>query len=107
MVRAFLVAVVVVVVSVLGGTLGYRLFLGLSWSNSFHHACLVLGEHPAAQHPDTASGNAFVGIYIMYARLVFLSVVAILVFPVVHRILHTLHLDEAPVRSNGRGNDGI
>ena len=91
--RTFLVTSLIVIISVLGGTLGCNLFLGFPLSDSFHHACLILGEHSPERQPDTTSGKIFVGLYVMYARLVFLTVVALLVLPMLHRILHTLHLD--------------
>ena len=93
LIRAYLVTVLIVVVSVLGGTLGYWYFEGHAWSDSFHHACLVLGEHSPERPPETTSGKLFVGMYILYARLVFFTVVAILVLPLLHRILHKLHLE--------------
>ena len=90
---AFLVTVLIVFFSVLGGTLGYRLFVGLTWGDSFHNACLVLAEHSPERQPKTTSGQIFVGMYVMYSRAVFFAVVAILVLPLLHRMLHKLHLD--------------
>lgn len=94
---AFLITMLIVMFSVLGGTLGFRFFAGLAWSDSFHHACLVLGEHSPYKQPESTLGKVFVGLYIMYARLVFFTVVAILVLPLLHRVLHRLHLDTMDV----------
>ena len=105
LVRAFLATILIVGLSVLGGTLGYRTCVGLSWDDSFHHACAVLGEHLPEQYPETTAGKVFSGIYIMYARLVFLSVVAILILPLLHRILHKLHLDTTAIDSNDHAED--
>lgn len=93
--RAFLLTLGIVAISVIGGTLGYRFFLDLPWADAFHHACLVLGEHSPESQPQTAWGKAFVGLFVMYSRLVFFSIVTILALPLLHRILHKLHLDEA------------
>ena len=103
--RALLLTVFIFVLSVLGGTLGYRMCVGHSWSDSFHHACLVLGEHLPKEYPQTPAGKVFSGIYIMYARLVFVSVVAILILPLFHRILHKLHLDTTVAASGDAAKD--
>ena len=61
---------------------------------AFHDACLVLGERPLPQKPESESGKFFVGFYVMYSRLVFFAVVMILVLPLLHRLFHKLHLDD-------------
>jgi len=91
--RTFLLVMSIIFLSMICGTLGFRIFAGDSWDSSFHHACLVLGDQQPEHYPDTAAGKIFSGVYVMYARLVFLSAVALLFLPVLHRILHKLHLD--------------
>ena len=91
--------------SILFGTLVYRFLDDLPWSDSFLHACLVLGEHTPRRYPETTPGKIFAGMYVMYARMVFFSVIAILILPLVHRILHRLHLDTPSADSTGTGDD--
>ena len=89
---AFLLTLALIGVSVIAGSVGYRIFAGFEWSDAFHQSCLVLGEN-SGEHPENTAGKVFNGIYVMYARLVFFSVVAMLMLPILHRILHKLHLD--------------
>jgi hypothetical protein len=103
--RALLATILIVAFSVLGGTLGYQVFVGLSWSDAFHHACLVLGEHTPVRQPQATSGKIFAGVYILYARLVFFSVVAIITLPLLHRVLHELHLDTGDTSSGDAGDE--
>jgi hypothetical protein len=93
--RVFLIMLAIIAFSLLLGTLGYRLIAGLQWSDAFFQACLVLGEHAVERHPDTTVGKVFAGLYVMYARLVFFTVVALLFVPVLHRVLHKLHLESS------------
>jgi len=91
--RAFLITVLIVGLSILAGTLGFHWFVDLSWSDSFHRTCLVLGEHTLHKTPEATSGKIFVGLYVMYSRLVFFAIIVILVMPLLHRVFHKLHLD--------------
>ena len=51
------------------GTLGYHFLVGTDWDDSFHCACLVLGNHDVAIHPESAVGKVFAGLYVMYGGL--------------------------------------
>jgi hypothetical protein len=92
--RVFLITVLIVAVSISGGTLGYHYLVDLSWGDAFHSACLILGDHPPTHHSESEWGKIFEGIYILYARLAFFSLVTLLLLPLLHRILHKLHLEE-------------
>jgi hypothetical protein len=102
---AFLLIVLLAAVSMLIGTLGYHFLAWCDWSDSFHFACLVLGNHDINLHPQSTEGRAFDGLYVMYARLVFISMAAILAAPILHRILHTLHLETGESRSQDGDQD--
>src|SRR3990167_2063241 len=43
---------------------------------------------------DSAAGKLFAGLYALYAGIVFLGAAALLIAPVLHRMLHKLHLAE-------------
>ena len=93
--KALSVTVLLAAISVCIGTLGYHLLAGCEWSDAFHLACLILGSHDISLRPESTAGGVFAGLYVMYARLVFVSILAILAAPLLHRILHSLHLDPA------------
>lgn len=87
------VAVLVSVVSLIGGMAGYVYFEGLVWLDAFLNASMLLGGMGPIWSPTTPSGKAFAGLYALYAGLVFLAVASIILAPVVHRVLHRFHWD--------------
>lgn len=89
---AFLITMGIIVGSVLLGTGGYRWIVGVPWDEAFHHTCLILGDHDVELKAKTFGGRFFAGFFVLYARLVFVTLVAILLAPILHRILHKLQL---------------
>lgn len=87
-------ALAVVLVSLLVGVAGYVYFEHLSWLDGFLNAAMLLGGMGPVESPQTAGGKLFAGLYALYAGMVFLVVVAIALAPVVHRVLHTFHIED-------------
>lgn len=80
-----------VLVSLGGGMAGYMHFEHLAWRDAFLNAAMLLGGMGPVNAPLSPGGKLFAGAYALYAGLVFLVVLAILLTPVVHRVLHTFH----------------
>lgn len=75
------------------GVLGYHHFAQLTWLNSFHMACLILtGMGPVAEM-QTAGAKIFDSLYALYSGVAFLTIAAVFFTPIVHRIMHILHVD--------------
>ncbi len=81
----------VIVLSLLGGMLGYEHFEHLSWRSAFLNTAMLLGGMGPVDPPLTDGGKVFAGTYALYAGLVFLLVAGVLLSPVIHRIAHTVH----------------
>ena len=90
----FAVAFLLVVVSILGGMLGYEHFESLGWHDAFENSAMLLGGMGPVNNPVTDHGKLFAGFYALYAGLVFLIIASILMAPIIHRILHLLHWEE-------------
>jgi hypothetical protein len=91
--RYSLFALVLILVSILIGVLGYHYFAALSWIDSFQMACLILtGMGPTDPMP-TNEAKIFSSIYALYSGISFLTVSAIVFSPILHRILHILHVE--------------
>lgn len=87
------IALAVLLVSLGGGTLGYRLTEGMSWVDALLNAAMILtGMGPAAPLHSTA-GKLFASGYALYSGVVFLVVAGLLVAPFIHRLLHRLHME--------------
>lgn len=80
-------------VSVIIGTLGYHYIATLTWLNSFHMTCMILtGMGPVAEM-KTASAILFSSFYALYSGVAFLSITAVFFAPIIHRLLHILHVE--------------
>jgi hypothetical protein len=92
--RYGLFALGLIVFSVLLGTLGYHHFGQISWLNSFHMACMILtGMGPVAEM-TTPTAKIFSSMYALYSGVAFLSIIAVFFAPIIHRLLHILHVEQ-------------
>lgn len=73
------------------GMAGYAHFERLAWRDAFLNTAMLLGGMGPVNMPQTPGGKMFAGIFALYAGLVFLVVVAIVLAPIIHRVLHTFH----------------
>jgi hypothetical protein len=76
------------------GMLGYTTFESLSWIDAFLNSAMLLGGMGPVNPPQTAAGKLFAGIYALYAGLLFIVTAALLLGPVLHRVLHHFHWDD-------------
>lgn len=83
----------VVAVSLGLGMLGYHGFGRQSWIDAFLNAAMLLGGMGPVGELATSSGKIFAGIYALYAGLVLIAVASLLLAPVLHRVLHRVHLE--------------
>lgn len=87
-------AMVLLVASLGIGVAGYHYFNDLPWLDSLLNAAMILtGMGPV----DPMKNNAakwFASFYAIFSGVVFLSTVAVFLSPIVHRLLHKLHVDE-------------
>lgn len=92
--KHFLLAVLLLAVSLWIGMFGYEHFERLSWHDAFLNTTMLLGGMGPVDQPKTDAGKLFAGWYALYAGLVFLVAVSVMLAPVVHRMLHLFHADE-------------
>jgi hypothetical protein len=76
------------------GMLGYMAFEGLTWIDAFLNSAMLLGGMGPVDPPRSDAGKLFAGLYALYAGLAFIVTAALLLTPVVHRLLHRFHWDE-------------
>lgn len=85
---------VLVFFSLLIGVIGYHYFGKLTWLESFHMASMILTGMGPVNQITTESGIVFSSFYALYSGIAFLSITAVFFTPMVHRILHILHVDK-------------
>jgi len=76
------------------GMAGYEYFEQLAWRDAFLNAAMLLGGMGPVDAPQTNGGKVFAGLYALYSGLVFLVVAALIIAPVVHRVMHKFHWEQ-------------
>jgi hypothetical protein len=76
------------------GFFGYRYFADLRWIDSFHMSCMILTGMGPVIEMKTDVAKIFSSIYALYSGVAFLSIVGVFLTPIVHRILHVLHIEK-------------
>jgi hypothetical protein len=67
----------------------------MAWDDGLLNATMILtGMGPVEPHLETRAGKLFATFYALYSGLAFLSMVAIIMAPVLHRFLHHFHLED-------------
>jgi hypothetical protein len=84
-------AVTIISVSLVIGVSGYHWIAGLPWVDSFLNASMILGGMGEVDVLETSGAKIFAGCYALYAGMIFLVVGAVLLTPVLHRVLHRFH----------------
>ncbi|MCX6139484.1 MAG: hypothetical protein NTX15_01380 [Candidatus Kapabacteria bacterium] len=76
------------------GIIGYMAFEGLNMVDGYLNATMILGGMGPVDMPKTVGGKVFAGTYALYSGLVFLFASAVVLAPLLHRILHRFHVEE-------------
>jgi len=92
--RYTLVASILIIFSVGIGTVGYHNVARISWMDSFHMASMILTGMGPVVEMKTDEAKLFSSFYALYSGIAFLSITAVFLAPMVHRILHILHVEE-------------
>jgi len=87
-------AIAVLALSLALGMLGYHVFEKLPWLDAFLNSAMLLGGMGPVNPPQTSPGKLFAGIYALYAGLVFIITAALVVTPILHRLLHRFHVGD-------------
>lgn len=81
------------VVSLAFGMVGYVMLEGMSTTDAFLNAAMLLGGMGPVNPPVTTAGKLFAGAYALYAGLVFIVSAGLILTPIAHRMLHVFHWD--------------
>lgn len=91
-------ALALVAVTLLVGMIGYVAFEHMSWLDAFHQSALLLsGMGPVVDIKSTA-GKIFDGIYALFCGVILLASTGLMFAPVIHRLLHRFHIEDARER---------
>lgn len=85
--------------SAIGGALaigvsGYHYLAGLLWIDALLDASMILGGMGPISPLTSNGAKLFASCYALFSGLLFIGIVGVLVLPFLHRLLHSLHVDE-------------
>jgi hypothetical protein len=82
-----------IVFSLAVGTLGYHHFGQLKWLDSFHMSCMILTGMGPVMNMEADGAKLFSSFYALYSGVSFLTITAVFFAPIIHRLLHILHVE--------------
>ncbi len=88
------IAVLLIFAALFIGVAGYHWVAGFSWVDSLLNASMILGGMGPVNPLTTTGAKVFASIYALFSGLVFIVVMAIILSPIIHRLLHTFHIDD-------------
>ena len=88
------VTVLIIAGSLLIGSVGYHWFGELPWIDALLNASMILTGMGPVDPMKTTGGKLFASFYALYSGIAFLTMVAVLAAPLLHRLLHMFHLDD-------------
>ena len=91
--RSVGVTLLVITFSLGMGSAGYHHFEGLSWVDSLLNSSMILTGMGPVSELQTTNGKLFATFYCLYSGIAFLTIMAVMLAPVIHRALHRFHLD--------------
>ena len=83
-----------ILISLLIGMIGYHHFGEISWLDSFHMSCMILTGMGPVVEMKTPTAKIFSSLYALYSGVAFLSITAVFFAPIIHRLLHILHIED-------------
>lgn len=90
---AFVVGLILISLGI--GVFGYRFLGGLDWLDSFYMSSMILtGMGPVAEMTSDEA-KWFSSFYALYSGIAFLSITAVFLAPIIHRILHIFHVENS------------
>ena len=93
MLRSLALALGIIGVSLGLGIFGYHFCAGLSWLDALLNASMILTGMGPVNELHTTSGKLFASFYALFSGVVFITSVAVMLAPMVHRFLHKFHFE--------------
>ena len=93
LVKYLMYALLLVGVSLAIGVGGYMHFAQLPFVDAFLNASMILGGMGPVDPLPNAAAKYFASFYALYSGITLLGTVAVFLAPVMHRMLHVLHLE--------------
>jgi hypothetical protein len=83
----------IVAFSLFMGSAGYHYLAGLPWIDALLNASMILAGMGPVDPVKSTAAKLFATFYALYSGIAFLTMIAILMAPILHRFLHNFHLE--------------
>jgi hypothetical protein len=93
--RNFIVAAALIGISLAVGMAGYHFLEDMAWLDAFANSAMILSGMGPLEPLKTPGGKFFAGLYALYSGLAAIVAAGILLAPIVHRMLHSFHVEPA------------
>jgi len=84
------------------GIAGYRWIAGFDWVDSLLEASMILGGMGPVNPLRSQGAKIFASFYALFSGLIFIAVMGIVVAPILHRMLHKIHIDEQDLQPKSK-----
>jgi hypothetical protein len=88
------IAAVVLTFSMGIGVAGYHWLCDLGWVDSILNASMILTGMGPVNVMTTNTSKLFASAYAIYSGVMFLTTIAIVLAPIMHRVMHRFHIDD-------------
>ncbi len=93
--RVAFLAIALLVFTLVVGAVCYHAIAGLAWLPAVHQAALLLAGMGPVETQLNDAGRVFEIVYAIFCGIVLIFATGLLLTPVIHRLLHRYHLEDA------------
>jgi biotin transporter BioY len=90
--KSMLTGLLILLVCLLLGILGYHYTAGIPWLDALHNASMILSGMGPVVEIRTVSGKWFSSFYALFSGVIFITNIGITLAPAIHRFLHRMHV---------------
>jgi hypothetical protein len=76
------------------GAAGYHWLANLPWIDALLNASMILTGMGPVDRMESSAGKLFASGYALFSGIAFVSTIALLFAPLIHRFFHALHLED-------------
>ena len=92
--RSLLFALILIGIALAIGMAGYEQIEGMSWVDAFLNASMLLGGMGPVEPMHSETGKLFAGGYALFCGLLIMVTAAVVLAPILHRVLHAIHVED-------------
>jgi hypothetical protein len=97
--KNILIATGILAFCLLVGIFGYHYIADAAWIDAIHNASMILSGMGPVIDIKSVSGKLFSSAYALFSGVTFITNIGFILTPVVHRLLHKLHVEDGNSKS--------